>query len=62
MSIQYKIPEYAHVSQDCKDMLAKIFVANPAKVLIYIDLYQAQVKQLIVWYTDFDPFPNSSSE
>uniref|UniRef100_A0A0A9D4J8 non-specific serine/threonine protein kinase n=1 Tax=Arundo donax TaxID=35708 RepID=A0A0A9D4J8_ARUDO len=31
MSIQYKIPEYVHVSQDCKDMLAKIFVANPAK-------------------------------
>jgi hypothetical protein len=43
-------------------MLAKNFVANPAKVLIYIDLYQAQVKQLIIWYTDFDPFPNSSSE
>ncbi|GJN02917.1 hypothetical protein PR202_ga20311 [Eleusine coracana subsp. coracana] len=30
-TIGYKIPEYVHVSQDCKDMLAKIFVANPAK-------------------------------
>ncbi|KAK3144749.1 hypothetical protein QOZ80_4AG0317330 [Eleusine coracana subsp. coracana] len=35
MSIQYKIPEYVHVSQDCKDMLAKIFVANPAKAMYY---------------------------
>uniref|UniRef100_A0A453BZW0 Uncharacterized protein n=1 Tax=Aegilops tauschii subsp. strangulata TaxID=200361 RepID=A0A453BZW0_AEGTS len=33
MSIQYKIPEYVHVSQDCKQLLASIFVANPAKVL-----------------------------
>jgi serine/threonine-protein kinase SRK2 len=39
MSIQYKIPEYVHVSQDCKDMLAKIFVANPAKVFIYRLIY-----------------------
>ncbi|KAJ1271041.1 hypothetical protein BS78_06G098600 [Paspalum vaginatum] len=31
MSIQYKIPEYVHVSQDCKDLLSKIFVANSAK-------------------------------
>uniref|UniRef100_A0ACD5UQN8 Uncharacterized protein n=1 Tax=Avena sativa TaxID=4498 RepID=A0ACD5UQN8_AVESA len=31
MSIQYKIPEYVHVSQDCKNLLAGIFVANPAK-------------------------------
>nr|QDA34129.1 SAPK7 [Thinopyrum elongatum] len=31
MSIQYKIPEYVHVSQDCKQLLASIFVANPAK-------------------------------
>ncbi|XP_047062967.1 serine/threonine-protein kinase SAPK7 [Lolium rigidum] len=31
MSIQYKIPEYVHVSQDCKNLLAAIFVANPAK-------------------------------
>ncbi|KAL6885923.1 hypothetical protein ACP4OV_010184 [Aristida adscensionis] len=31
MSIQYKIPEYVHVSQDCKELLSRIFVANPAK-------------------------------
>ncbi|OEL22987.1 Serine/threonine-protein kinase SAPK7 [Dichanthelium oligosanthes] len=31
MSIQYKIPEYVHVSQDCKDLLSRIFVANSAK-------------------------------
>jgi hypothetical protein len=32
MSIQYKIPEYVHVSQDCKELLSRIFVANSAKV------------------------------
>ncbi|RLM75320.1 hypothetical protein C2845_PM15G08540 [Panicum miliaceum] len=31
MSIQYKIPEYVHVSQDCKELLSRIFVANSAK-------------------------------
>jgi len=31
VSIQYKIPEYVHISQDCRQLLSKIFVANPAK-------------------------------
>ncbi|XP_028800920.1 serine/threonine-protein kinase SRK2A-like isoform X2 [Neltuma alba] len=31
MSVQYKIPEYVHISQDCKHLLSRIFVANPAK-------------------------------
>lgn len=37
MSIQYKIPEYVHVSQDCRQLLSRIFVANPAKVLLYLN-------------------------
>ncbi|KAL5215566.1 hypothetical protein ABZP36_006967 [Zizania latifolia] len=31
MSIQYKIPDYVHVSQDGRQLLSRIFVANPAK-------------------------------
>ncbi|KAL5212005.1 hypothetical protein ABZP36_022852 [Zizania latifolia] len=31
VSIQYKIPEYVHLSQDCRQLLSRIFVANPAK-------------------------------
>uniref|UniRef100_A0A0D9VGY8 non-specific serine/threonine protein kinase n=1 Tax=Leersia perrieri TaxID=77586 RepID=A0A0D9VGY8_9ORYZ len=31
VSIQYKIPEYVHISQDCRQLLSRIFVANPAK-------------------------------
>jgi serine/threonine-protein kinase SRK2 len=34
VSIQYNIPEYVHISQDCRQLLSKIFVANPAKVFI----------------------------
>ncbi|MCD7450579.1 Serine/threonine-protein kinase srk2a [Datura stramonium] len=31
MSVQYKIPGYVHVSQDCRHLLSRIFVANPAR-------------------------------
>ncbi|KAJ3671443.1 hypothetical protein LUZ60_007522 [Juncus effusus] len=31
MSVQYKIPDYVHVSQDCRDILARIFVPNSAR-------------------------------
>jgi len=29
MSVQYTIPDYVHVSPECKQLLARIFVANP---------------------------------
>lgn len=29
MAVQYKIPDYVHISQDCKHLLSRIFVANP---------------------------------
>jgi serine/threonine-protein kinase SRK2 len=32
VSIQYQIPEHVHISQDCRQLLSRIFVANPAKV------------------------------
>nr|ATG86225.1 sucrose non-fermenting 1-related protein kinase 2.5 [Saccharum hybrid cultivar GT21] len=31
MSVQYKIPDYVHVSQNCRHLLSRIFVANPYK-------------------------------
>jgi serine/threonine-protein kinase SRK2 len=31
MSVQYKIPEYVHVSQSCRHLLSRIFVADPRK-------------------------------
>uniref|UniRef100_A0A453DKN7 non-specific serine/threonine protein kinase n=1 Tax=Aegilops tauschii subsp. strangulata TaxID=200361 RepID=A0A453DKN7_AEGTS len=31
MSVQYKIPEYVHVSQTCRHLLSRIFVADPRK-------------------------------
>ncbi|KAJ1686178.1 hypothetical protein LUZ63_017568 [Rhynchospora breviuscula] len=31
MSVQYKIPDYVHISQDCRQLLARIFVANSAR-------------------------------
>ncbi|KAI3931777.1 hypothetical protein MKW98_012187 [Papaver atlanticum] len=31
MAVQYKIPDYVHVSQDCKHLLSRIFVANPSR-------------------------------
>ncbi|KAF3337701.1 serine/threonine-protein kinase SAPK7-like protein [Carex littledalei] len=31
MSVQYAIPEYVHISQDCRRLLGQIFVSKPAK-------------------------------
>ncbi|WOL03548.1 serine/threonine-protein kinase SAPK7 [Canna indica] len=31
MSAQYEIPEHVHISQDCRQLLSRIFVANPTK-------------------------------
>uniref|UniRef100_A0A0D6R7S0 non-specific serine/threonine protein kinase n=1 Tax=Araucaria cunninghamii TaxID=56994 RepID=A0A0D6R7S0_ARACU len=31
IGVQYTIPDYVHVSEDCKHLLARIFVANPSK-------------------------------
>jgi hypothetical protein len=32
MAVQYKIPDYVHISQDCRHLLSHIFVANPSRV------------------------------
>ncbi|KAB5574417.1 hypothetical protein DKX38_001611 [Salix brachista] len=31
MAVQYKIPDYVHISQDCRHLLSRIFVANPIR-------------------------------
>ena len=37
LSVQYTIPDYVHISVECRHLLSRIFVANPAKVhkLVY---------------------------
>jgi hypothetical protein len=32
LSVQYSIPDYVHISVECRHLLSRIFVANPAKV------------------------------
>ncbi|KAA8536561.1 hypothetical protein F0562_029039 [Nyssa sinensis] len=31
VAVQYKIPDYVHISQDCVHLLSRIFVASPAR-------------------------------
>ncbi|KAK9735210.1 hypothetical protein RND81_04G191000 [Saponaria officinalis] len=31
MAVQYDIPEYVHISQDCKNLLARIFTTSPSR-------------------------------
>ncbi|CAD5184987.1 unnamed protein product [Musa acuminata subsp. malaccensis] len=31
VSVQYRIPEYVHISQDCRQLISRIFVADPSK-------------------------------
>ncbi|KAE8690623.1 Serine/threonine-protein kinase SAPK6 [Hibiscus syriacus] len=38
MSVQYKIPDYVHISQDCKYLLSRIFVASPSKRISIKDI------------------------
>lgn len=37
MAVQYKIPDYVHVSQECRQLIARIFVANPSRVCYIFD-------------------------
>jgi serine/threonine-protein kinase SRK2 len=32
LSVQYTIPDYVHISAECRHLLSRIFVANPSKV------------------------------
>jgi len=36
MAVQYKIPDYVHISQDCKHLLSRLFVATPSRVCIML--------------------------
>ncbi|XP_047333660.1 serine/threonine-protein kinase SRK2A-like [Impatiens glandulifera] len=38
MGVQYKIPDYVHISQDCKHLLSRIFVASPMRRLSIKDI------------------------
>ncbi|EHA8590907.1 Serine/threonine-protein kinase SAPK7 [Cocos nucifera] len=31
MQVQYKIPEFVHISRDCRQLISRLFVANPAR-------------------------------
>ncbi|KAL4337506.1 hypothetical protein AHAS_Ahas12G0117000 [Arachis hypogaea] len=36
MSVQYFIPDYVHLSSECRYLLTHIFVANPTKASIIL--------------------------
>ncbi|KAL2347141.1 hypothetical protein Fmac_001141 [Flemingia macrophylla] len=38
MAVQYKIPDYVHISQDCRHLLSRIFVANPLRRITIKDI------------------------
>ncbi|KAL2504704.1 Serine/threonine-protein kinase SRK2B [Abeliophyllum distichum] len=38
MAAQYKIPDYVHISQDCRHLLSRIFVANSSRRLAIKDI------------------------
>ncbi|XVF52468.1 hypothetical protein PTKIN_Ptkin05aG0020400 [Pterospermum kingtungense] len=40
MSVQYSIPDYVRVSADCRHLLSRIFVANPAKRITIPEIKQ----------------------
>ncbi|XP_004511744.1 serine/threonine-protein kinase SAPK3-like [Cicer arietinum] len=40
MSVQYSIPDYVRLSADCKQLLSRIFVADPAKRITIMEIKQ----------------------
>ncbi|KAK9691697.1 hypothetical protein RND81_09G212800 [Saponaria officinalis] len=38
MAVQYKIPEYVHLSQDCKNLLSRIFTTSPSRRISIRDI------------------------
>ncbi|KAK4401973.1 Serine/threonine-protein kinase SRK2A [Sesamum angolense] len=36
MAVQYRIPDYVHISQDCRHLLSRIFVATASRVCISV--------------------------
>ncbi|KAK7826424.1 serine/threonine-protein kinase srk2b [Quercus suber] len=38
MAVQYKIPDYVHISQECKHLLSRIFVASPSRRITIKDI------------------------
>lgn len=38
MGVHYKIPDHVHVSQDCRHLLSRIFVANPGRRITIKDI------------------------
>ncbi|KAL5551301.1 hypothetical protein UlMin_001477 [Ulmus minor] len=40
MSVQYSIPDYVRISADCRHLLSRIFVANPAKRITIPEIKQ----------------------
>ncbi|KAG6414874.1 hypothetical protein SASPL_122248 [Salvia splendens] len=38
MAVQYKIPDYVHVSEDCRHLLSRIFVANSSRRITIKDI------------------------
>lgn len=38
MAVNYKIPDYVHISQDCRHLLSRIFVPNPARRISIRDI------------------------
>jgi hypothetical protein len=57
MSVQYSIPDYVRVSADCKHLLSRIFVANPAKVVPIHDLCYVIFLSTFSLYLLFDLSP-----
>ena len=48
MSVQYKIPDYVHISQDCRQLLSRIFVANASRVWIILKLLLLYTRVVVV--------------
>eukprot|EP00252_Welwitschia_mirabilis_P005102 TRINITY_DN1551_c0_g1_i1.p1 TRINITY_DN1551_c0_g1~~TRINITY_DN1551_c0_g1_i1.p1 ORF type:complete len:284 (-),score=16.36 TRINITY_DN1551_c0_g1_i1:30-881(-) len=46
LNVQYTIPDYVHISGECRQLLSRIFVADPSKVSLFCFLFFVSAKLL----------------
>nr|GEU58249.1 serine/threonine-protein kinase SRK2E-like [Tanacetum cinerariifolium] len=48
LNVQYSIPAYVHISTGCRHLISRIFVADPAKVLVHVIINVQAASEILV--------------
>lgn len=49
LNVQYSIPDYVHISPECRHLISRIFVADPAKVISSTNNFSVLYSYFLWW-------------